>query len=95
LQRVVHDENIAYYKKLIAESERDPSRDNARHNVLSLADELAKMTEWRSGRRYGMKTLRHAQTLPNQVYGGGCDHHPRRDDESLLDPVHATGSAAY
>jgi hypothetical protein len=26
--------------------------------------------------------------LPNQVYGGGCDHHPRREDETLLDPVH-------
>ena len=44
LQRFVHDENIAYYKKLIAESERDPSHDDARHNMLLqlLADELAK-----------------------------------------------------
>ena len=44
LQRFVHDENIAYYKKLIAESERDPAHDDARHNMLLrlLADELAK-----------------------------------------------------
>jgi len=44
LQRFVHDENIAYYKKLIAESERDPLHDDARHNMLLrlLADELAK-----------------------------------------------------
>jgi cell wall-associated NlpC family hydrolase len=26
--------------------------------------------------------------LPNQIYGGGYDHHPRRDDETLLYPVH-------
>jgi hypothetical protein len=44
LERFVHDENIAYYKKLIAESERDPSHDDARHNLLLqlLSDELAK-----------------------------------------------------
>jgi hypothetical protein len=44
LQRFVHDENIAYYKKLIAESERDPSHDDARHKTLLqlLADELSK-----------------------------------------------------
>jgi hypothetical protein len=44
LQRFLHDENVAYYKKLIAESERDPSHDDARHKMLLrlLADELAK-----------------------------------------------------
>ena len=44
LQRFVHDENIAYYKKLIAESERDPSHGDAHHKMLLqlLADELAK-----------------------------------------------------
>lgn len=44
LQRYVHNENIARYRKLIAESERDPSRDEARHQMLRrlLADELAK-----------------------------------------------------
>ena len=30
----VHEENIALYKKLIAESELDPSRDEARHKML-------------------------------------------------------------
>ena len=44
LRRYLHDENVAYYKKLIAESERDPSHDDARHKMLLqlLADELAK-----------------------------------------------------
>ena len=44
LQRFVHRENIAYYRKLIAKSERDPSHDNTRHKMLLqlLADELAK-----------------------------------------------------
>ena len=43
LQRYVN-ENIAYYQKLIADSERDPSRDEARHQMLRqlLADELDK-----------------------------------------------------
>jgi hypothetical protein len=35
-----------------------------------------------------MKRCCTRKSLPNQVYGGGCDHHPRRDDETLLDPVH-------
>jgi hypothetical protein len=44
MSRFVHQENIALYKKLIAESERDPSRDDARHKMLLalLAEELAK-----------------------------------------------------
>jgi hypothetical protein len=29
-----HNENIALYKKLIAESERDPLRDEDRHKML-------------------------------------------------------------
>ena len=40
----VHDENIAHFKKRIAESELDPSRDEARHRMLLmlLAEEEAK-----------------------------------------------------
>ena len=36
--------NIAHYKKLIAESQRDPSRDETRHATLLrlLAEEMAK-----------------------------------------------------
>jgi hypothetical protein len=34
MSRFVHQENIALYKKLIAESACDPARDEARHNVL-------------------------------------------------------------
>jgi hypothetical protein len=30
LRRFVHRENIAHYKRLIAECERDPSRDDAK-----------------------------------------------------------------
>jgi hypothetical protein len=44
MSRFVHQENIELYRKLIAESERDPSRDDARHKMLLtlLAEELAK-----------------------------------------------------
>jgi hypothetical protein len=44
MDRFVHNENIALYKKLIAESEHDPSRDEDRHARLLtlLAEERAK-----------------------------------------------------
>ena len=44
MQRFVHDENITLYKKLITESELDPSRDEDRHKMLLtlLAEETAK-----------------------------------------------------
>jgi hypothetical protein len=40
----VHNENIALYKKLIAESEREAARDEDRHKMLLrlLAEEIAK-----------------------------------------------------
>jgi hypothetical protein len=40
----VHDANIALYRKLIAESEQNPSRDENRHQMLLklLAEEIAK-----------------------------------------------------
>jgi hypothetical protein len=34
MERFVHNENIALYKKLIAESELDTSRDEDRHAML-------------------------------------------------------------
>jgi hypothetical protein len=42
--RYVHRENIALYRKLILESERDSSRDERRHKLLLtlLAEELSK-----------------------------------------------------
>jgi hypothetical protein len=47
LQRFIHEENIARYRRLIAVSEADPARDEARHRVLLrlLADEEAKDRE--------------------------------------------------
>ena len=44
MQQFVHNENIALYKKLIAESELDLSRDEGRHAMLLtlLAEEVAK-----------------------------------------------------
>jgi len=44
MQPFVHNENIVLYEKLIAESERDPSRDEKRHAMLLklLAEEKAK-----------------------------------------------------
>ena len=40
----VHQENIALYRKLIAECAQDPARDEARHKMLLrlLAEEIAK-----------------------------------------------------
>jgi hypothetical protein len=34
MQRFVHNENLARYRKLIALSEADPSRDETRHQML-------------------------------------------------------------
>jgi hypothetical protein len=44
MERYIHDANIAYYRHLIAESERDPKRDEDRHKMLLtlLAEEIAK-----------------------------------------------------
>lgn len=44
MQSFMHDENIALYRKLIAESESNPSRDEGRHAMLLtlLAEEIAK-----------------------------------------------------
>jgi hypothetical protein len=54
VQRFVHSENIAHYKRLIAESERDPSRDEARHQMLLrlLAEELARNTIGQTDKRF-------------------------------------------
>jgi hypothetical protein len=43
MERFIHNENIALYLRLIAESELDPSRDEQRHKVLLslLAEEKA------------------------------------------------------
>jgi len=44
MQRFVHHENIALYKKLMSESALDPSRDEDRHKMLLrlFAEEKAK-----------------------------------------------------
>ncbi len=44
MRSFIHDQNIAHYGALIAESERDPSRDEDRHKMLLtlLAEEEAK-----------------------------------------------------
>ena len=44
MERFVHNANIEHYRRLIAESERDHSRDEDRHTMLLqlLAEELAK-----------------------------------------------------
>jgi hypothetical protein len=54
VQRFVHNENIAHYKRLIAESERDPSRDEARHRMLLrlLAEELARNIVGQTDKRF-------------------------------------------
>ena len=49
--RYVHDANIEHYRRLLAESKRDPSRDEDRHNMLLtlLAEEEAKDKKPRNG----------------------------------------------
>ena len=44
MERFVHNANIEHYRRLISESERDPSRDEDRHKMLLtlLAEEMAK-----------------------------------------------------
>ena len=44
MERFIHDANIEHYRKLIAESELNPSRDEDRHKVLLrlFAEEMAK-----------------------------------------------------
>jgi hypothetical protein len=44
MERFIHDANMAHYRRLIAESERDPKRDEVRHKMLLtlLAEEIAK-----------------------------------------------------
>ena len=44
MERFVHDANIEHYRRLISESECDPSRDQQRHEMLLrlLAEEEAK-----------------------------------------------------
>lgn len=44
MQRYAHDANLAHYRRLIAESQRDPKRDEDRHAMLLtlLAEEEAK-----------------------------------------------------
>ena len=44
MERYIHNANIAHYRHLIAESERDPSRDEDRHKMLLtlLAEEIVK-----------------------------------------------------
>jgi hypothetical protein len=52
MQTFVHNENIARYRKLLAVVEGDPSRDEARYQMLLrlLADEVAKDAQPMTGR---------------------------------------------
>ncbi len=47
MERYVYNANIAHYQHLIAESERDPKRDEDRHAMLLtlLAEERARVKE--------------------------------------------------
>lgn len=53
MHRYVHNENIVRYRKLIAISQGDPSRDEVRHQMLLrlLAEEVAKDMEQQTGSR--------------------------------------------
>jgi hypothetical protein len=43
MERYIRDQNLAHYRRLVAESERDPARNQVQHNWLLklLADEEA------------------------------------------------------
>ena len=47
MERYIYNANMAHYRRLIAESERDPKRDEVRHKMLLtlLAEEIAKQGE--------------------------------------------------
>jgi hypothetical protein len=47
MEGYVHKANIEHYRRLIAESERDPNRNEDRHKMLLtlLAEEIAKEEE--------------------------------------------------
>jgi hypothetical protein len=51
MERFVHNANIEHYRRLLAESKGDPSRDEGRHNMLLtlLAEEEAKDEKPRYG----------------------------------------------
>jgi hypothetical protein len=44
MERFIHNANLEHYRRLIAESESNPSRDEKRHAMLLtlLAEEMAK-----------------------------------------------------
>ena len=44
MEQFIHDANIAHYRRLIAESQRDPDRNEDRHKTLLmlLAEEISK-----------------------------------------------------
>jgi len=47
MERYIHEQNLAHYRRLIAASKLDPSRDEVQHKWLLklLADEIVKGTE--------------------------------------------------
>jgi hypothetical protein len=51
MERFIHDANIEHYRRLLSESERDPSRDEGRHKTLLtlLAEEEAAEKNTRKG----------------------------------------------
>jgi hypothetical protein len=41
MERYIHRQNLAHYRRLLAESERDPARNEIQHNWLLLLKLLA------------------------------------------------------
>jgi hypothetical protein len=54
MERYIHEQNLVHYRRLIAASELDPSRDEVQHNWLLklLADEIARSGESTKEHRY-------------------------------------------
>jgi hypothetical protein len=54
MERYIHEQNLAHYRRLIAASKLDPSHDEVQHKWLLklLADEIAKGAASSRDRRY-------------------------------------------
>src|SRR3981081_2814694 len=91
MERFVHNENIEHYRRLIAESEFDPSRDEGRHKMLLThlnvsADEclflrVASGAAWDPPKRSGRLVLK-SETTKRPLESGGPES-PRPDDATL------------
>ena len=71
MQSFLHDENSALYRKLIAKSEGNPSRDEDRHDEFWILADLAKSLD-RRGRYRILLLAKGRQQRGDRGSGGGA-----------------------